>query len=321
MKRAPKRDLAASVKSRLLRLAKDRSEELQHVLVRYTIERLLYRLWCSPYADTFILKGAILASAWEGGGYRPTKDLDLLGHGSKSPEAVAEVFRQIAGTEVEPDGLAFDPATVAAEPILEEARYGGVRVHLIARLGKARIPLQVDVGFGDPVTPGPVSLDFPSMLDLPSPSLRAYPAETIVAEKYETLVRLGVRTSRIKDFYDLWYLAMHFSFQGELLRRAIANTFRARGTSLPSKLPFALTEEFGADRPKQALWKAFTKRSGITSPGDLAEALALLRTFLLPVGLENLLRLIVAWPPGGPWQEFPHPISGSSSEAGTASWT
>ena len=303
MKPSPKRDLAASVKSRLLTIAKGKSEQLQRILIRYAIERLLYRLSLSPHATAFILKGAIRASAWEGGGYRPTKDLDLLGHGDNSPQALAEVFRDIARTSVEPDGLVFDPESVAAEPILEESRTAGVRVHITANMGKARIPVQVDVGFGDPVTPDPITLEFPRMLDFPAPRIRAYPAETVVAEKYEALVRLGIRTGRIKDFYDLWYIAKHFSFQGSLLQRAIRNTFHARERPLPSELPVALTDEFAADPSKQALWRAFTGRAGVTSPGDLQEVLVLLRSFLVPVGMKTTSRSTSAWPPGGPWQD------------------
>jgi len=300
---SPKRDLAASVKYRLLTVAKGESEQLQRVLIRYAIERLLYRLSVSPHATAFILKGAILASTWEGGAYRPTKDLDLLGHGDNSPQALAKVFRDIAHAHVEPDGLIFDPESVAAKPIPDEARTAGVRVHIVAHMGKARIPVQVDVGFGDRVTPDPVTIEFPRMLDFPAPRIRAYPPETVVAEKYEALVRLGMRTGRIKDFYDLWYLATHFSFQGSVLQRATRNTFRARGRPVPSEGPVALTDEFAADPSKQALWRAFTARSGVTSPGDLRNVLALLRSFLVPVGMNTPSRHTGVWPPGGPWQD------------------
>jgi hypothetical protein len=298
-----KRDLPASVKARLLALAKRRAEQLQSVLVRYALERLLYRLSRSPYADGFVLKGAILASVWGGGVYRPTKDLDLLGHGDSSPDALAGVFRCIARTDVEADGLVLDPDSVVAQAILEEAEHPGVRIHLIAFLGKARIPLQVDIGFGDPVTPAPVSLVFPCMLDFPSPVLQAYPPETVIAEKYEALVRLGMQTGRIKDFFDLWYLAMHFVFDGAILREAVQATFRARRTLLPAQPPIALTDEFAADASKQALWRAFAQRAGIASPSSLGDALVVLRGFLLPVGLESPWMLVGRWTPGGPWEE------------------
>jgi predicted nucleotidyltransferase component of viral defense system len=300
---SPKRDLAASVKARLLNLARERSEQLQWILVRFAIERLLYRLSQSPYADAFVLKGATLASTWEGGPYRPTKDLDLLGRGESSPEALADVFRRIVCTQVEPDGLAFDAGSIAAEAIIEEAQSPGVRVQLVASLGKARIPLQVDIGFGDPITPGPVAIKYPGMLDFPSPTLRAYPVETVVAEKFESLVRLGMRTSRIKDFYDLWYIATRFSFEGAILQRAIQATFRARETPLPAEPPIGLTDEFEADGSKQTLWRAFAGRAGIVSPGSLAEVLPVLRGFLLPVGLQTPGVFLAQWSPGGPWQD------------------
>lgn len=303
MKSSPKRDLAASVKARLLNLARERSEQLQGILVRFAIERLLYRLSQSPYADAFVLKGAMLASTWEGGAYRLTKDLDLQGRDDSSPEVLADVFRRVVRTPVEPDGLAFDAESVAAEAIIEEAQSPGVRLHLVASLGKARIRLQVDIGFGDPITPGPVALKFPSMLEFPSPTLRAYPVETVVAEKFESLVRLGMRTSRIKDFYDLWYIATHFSFEGAILQRATQATFRARGTPLPAEPPIGLTDVFEADGSKQTLWKAFAGRAGIASPGSLAEVLPVLRGFLLPVGLQTPGMFLALWSPGGPWRD------------------
>ena len=302
MKSGAKRDLAASVKFRLLTMARERSEELQYVLMRYAIERLLCRISQSPHAERFILKGAILSSGWEGGAYRATKDLDLLGCGENSPDALAQVFREVARADVEPDGLVFDPKTIVSEPIREEASYPGVRIHIIAHMGKARIPLQVDIGFGDPVTPGPVDLEIPGMLNFKGPSMRAYPIESVVAEKFETLVRLGMKTGRIKDFYDLWYVATHFPFQGSVLQRAIRNTFRARGTPIPSDPPIALADEFEADPSKQGLWKAFTGRSGIDDPGDLHQLLELLRSFLLPVVLSRQAEFAGAWHPSGPWQ-------------------
>jgi hypothetical protein len=303
MKSAPPQDLSASVKAKLLNIARRRSEQLQRVLVQYAIERFLYRLSRSAYADRFILKGAVLGSAWESGGYRPTRDLDLHGVGDSSPDSLADVFRRIALTASEPDGLAFDPASVIATPILEEAELPGTRVRLAAHLGKAKIPVQVDIGFGDPITPGPVTLEFPSMLGFPPPKLRGYPVETVVAEKFESLVRLGMRTGRIKDVYDLWYVATHFPFEARLLRTAIQATFRARRTALPTATPVSLSDEFETDPSKQGLWRGFAERAGITRPGSLSEALSIVRELLLSVGLEAPVELNGRWPPGGPWQD------------------
>jgi predicted nucleotidyltransferase component of viral defense system len=303
MNEKSKRDLSASVKSRLLALARDRSEELQYVLIRYGIERLLYRLSRSPHSNRFILKGATLHTGWEGGAYRRTKDLDLLGTGDNSTEALAGVFREITQTEVPPDGLRFEADSIRARAIREEGIYSGVRVQVVAHLGKARIPLQVDVGFGDPVTPGPVELQIPSLLDFPAPRLQAYPAETVVAEKLETLVRLGMRTSRIKDLYDLWYAASHFPFEGSLLHRAIRNTFLARRTAMPSEPPIALTGEFTLDSSKQVLWRSFATRSGIEQPADLAQLHELLQAFLLPLVMSLEVDFTATWTPGGPWRD------------------
>jgi hypothetical protein len=223
--------------------------------------------------------------------------------GQNSPAALSDVFLTIAQTEVAPDGLLFDPESVEAEPIREEGIYSGVRVRLFARLGKARIPLQVDIGFGDPVTPEPVSLQIPSLLDFPAPRVRAYPPGSVIAEKVETLIRLGMKTSRIKDLYDLWYAASPFAFEGSLLHLAVRNTFLARGTPMPSEPPVALTAEFALDPSNQGLWEAFATRSGINNPRDLDQLLELLRSFLLPVALSQQADLKAAWAPGGPWQQ------------------
>lgn len=303
MSSASKRDLPASVKARLLGMARARSEPLQRLLLLYAIERLLYRLSRSEHAGGYIVKGAMLFTAWQVGPYRPTRDLDLLGLGDNTPGAQAEVFRQLALTQVEPDGLVFNPSSVRAERIIEGGEHPGVRVHLSAHLGKARIPLQVGIGFGDPVTPEPLMLEFPGLLDFPAPEVHAYPPETAIAEKYEALVRLGTTTGRIKDFYDLWYLAAHFAFEGPVLQYAIQNTFDAQRSQLPVEAPTALKGEFETDPSKQELWKAFTRRTGIVSPGSLDETLALLRTFLLPIGLQSVERVPDAWTPGGPWHD------------------
>jgi len=297
-----RRNLPASVKSRLLALAHARGEDFQHTLIRFAIERWLYRLSVSRHADQFVLKGAILFATWDDAPYRPTLDLDLLGYGDNSPPSVAEGFREIAREAVPDDGLVFDPDSVRGEEIREEGVYEGVRIRLIANLGKAVIPIQIDVGFGDPVTPAPVDLEYPSLLGQASPKLRGYPPETVIAEKFESIVSLGMKNTRMKDFYDLWHIAKARGFEGKVLQQAVASTFKARGTPIPSRPPTAFTPEFSLDEAKQKNWEAFLARSRLQAPPSLHEVILVLAGFLLPLAMDTQMRKRT-WPPGGHWQD------------------
>lgn len=277
-------DLAASVRQRLLNIAKAHHEEFQRLLTRYGVERLLYRLTHTPAGELFVLKGAMLYVVWEGAPHRPTRDVDFLGVGDSTPEGVAEVFRAACHIDVPLDGLTFDPDTVRAEPIRDQQEYGGVRVTLSAKIGTAQIPLQVDVGFGDAVTPAPDWATFPALLpDIPAPRIRTYPPETVVAEKVEAMVALGIANSRLKDFYDLWVIATTRSFDGAVLAEAIGATFTRRGTPFPTERPVALTEQFAANPDKQAQWRAFLTRASVTdAPRDLSTAIERISAFVLP---------------------------------------
>lgn len=263
-------DLAASVRARLLNRARAANENFDLVLTRYGIERLLYRLVAAGHADRFVLKGAQLLHVYSGERYRPTRDLDLLGFGDPDPEGLAGVFRELCTLDVEPDGLAFDAASVTADAIRDADRYGGVRVRLTAPLAKARIRLQIDVGFGDAITPGPVPLTYPTLLDMPAPILSAYPLETIIAEKLESLVGLGLATSRMKDVYDLWRILATFDLDPDSVRTAIRRTFERRGTS-PRGEPVLFTDVFWTDGSKQQQWRAFVRRADLDAP-SLEEA-------------------------------------------------
>jgi predicted nucleotidyltransferase component of viral defense system len=297
-------NIAISVRQRLLNILRDTGDDPNLVWTRYATERLLYRLSVSEYAGEFILKGAMLFMVWTGKTYRPTLDMDFLGQGDDSSERLAEVFRKVCGVDVEPDGLVFDVDTVASAPIREEQEYQGQRVTLIAFLGKARIPIQVDVGFGDVVTPKAKKIRYPTLLDFPAPSIRACPRETVVAEKFQAMVMLGIANSRMKDFYDLYVLARDFSFDGNTLVRAIKATFKRRKTEIPIEPPLALTDEFGREEVKSVQWTAFVRKSGLDEdvPGFL-EVLSRLREFLLlPMGAASGHASIPAnWPEGGPW--------------------
>lgn len=294
--------VAASVKQRLLNYSRDRGEVFNLVLVRFAVERLLYRLTRSTHAEKFVLKGAMLFAAWTGKPHRPTQDVDLLGFGEPSAERLASVFREIAVAAVEPDGIIFDPTSVKVEPIREEAIYDGLRVRLLAFLGTARIPLQVDVGFGDAITPGPRELQFGPMLDLPAPRLRAYPPETVVAEKLDAIIVLGMANSRMKDYFDLWTMRQTMSFEMPALRAAVVATLERRGTPWPTEVPVGLTDAFGLDESKRKQWAGFVRRMGdAASSPPLAEVVGLVRAFLEPVMASHEDARGRRWPAGGPW--------------------
>lgn len=278
---APK-NLAASVKARLLTLARSRGETFNDLLTRYSIERLLYRLGRSKHADRFLLKGAMLFVLWDDRMPRPTRDVDLLAFGSTDAEDVIARFREIVRTEVEPDGLKFDEDTVSAEELRDDEAYRGLRVKLIARLGKADIPLQIDLGTGDAVTPEPVDADFPALLDFPAPHVRAYPIYTVVAEKFEAMVSLGVRNTRMKDFFDVRFLAGRFTFDGATLHKAIRATFERRKTEL-SASPYPLSDAFAVEPDKQTQWTAFLRRNDLEkAQPSFAAVIRELRHFVGP---------------------------------------
>src|SRR5580693_10115341 len=240
------------------------------MLGRYAIERFLYRLGQSPYRDKFALKGATLFTLWTGHTHRPTKDLDLLGQGSSDIGDVGQTIRGICEIQEE-DGLVFDRASVEGTKIKEDDEYDGVRVKLLADLAGARIPMQIDIGFGDAVYPEPELASFPVLLPMQAPLIRAYPRESAVAEKFHAMVVLDIRNSRMKDFYDIWLMANTWTFDMALLRSAIALSFQRRGSAMPNGAPFALTDEFLTDAQKMQLWKAFATR---LNAGDKALTLA-----------------------------------------------
>lgn len=284
MRRDRPRNMAASVKDRLLQISRLRREEFQSVLTRYAIERLLYRLSRSDYRSRFVLKGANVFVLWLGAAHRPTRDVDFLGFGNPEIPPTVEIFQALCRQEVEDDGLVFEPETVEGGLIREEEKYTGVRITLRAMLGKAVIPVQIDIGFGDVVTPTAQEAELPTLLDSPKACLLTYPRETVIAEKCEAMVDLGLGNSRLKDFYDLWHLATHFDFEGPVLGQALAATFERRETVIPFDVPVALTAEFYEDASRQRQWTAFWTRSDLPSSNviSLEECAGLLRAFLLP---------------------------------------
>ena len=263
----PRDGLARSVRVRLAQRARAIGVDPNLVLTRYVVERYLYRLSCSPYVDQFVLKGGLLLLAWLGETLRPTRDADLLGFGNLSGDAIAGIFRDICLVLVVPDAATFLPDSVRVAPIRQDDIYGGQRATLQARVGAARLTVQVDIGVGDAVTPEPQWLDYPSMLDeLPRPRLRAYPRETVVAEKLHAMVVLGLRNSRMKDYFDVYALQREAEMDTAQLARAIATTFARRQTALPEGIPMALSNQFANDQTKQAQWQAFLARSHVKAP-------------------------------------------------------
>ena len=303
-KKAKPKNLPVSIHDRLLKRAHQHREDYLVLLTRYCLERFLYRLGQSPHCDRFILKGAMLFVLWGGPWHRPTRDLDLLGLGDNSVEEMVRVFGEICQQPVEEDGVIFLAESIRGERLREEEEYQGVRILLNARQGSARLRLQIDVGFGDAVLPKPQRVVYPVLLEFPSPSLWAYSRETVVAEKFQAMVRLGIANSRMKDFWDLSVLARRFAFSGAELCQAIRATFKRRRTEISEQTPPALTPEFFADRSKGKNWQAFLKRHQLeTEAIDLEQVAVILRDFLMPPAqaVRRGEPFGLKWSGGGPW--------------------
>ncbi len=269
---------AASVRARLKNYSDTARQDYNLILTRYGLERLIYRLSVSPYAGDFLLKGSLLFTIWFKAPHRPTRDADLLGFGAGDPALLAEKFRQICSIAVD-DAIVFNPESVRTTELRTTADYGGVRVELNATLDGARLALQVDVGFGDAVTPAAETITYPTLLDdLPAPQLRVYPRETVFAEKLEAIVKLGTLNTRLKDYFDLLALARENAMDAELLAQAIAATFERRRTPLPDSLPIGLTAAYSQDASKQTQWQAFLRKNRLQAP-TLPEVVAALASF------------------------------------------
>lgn len=287
MARQP-RDVGASVRARLLTIAREKGQAFDLLLTRYATERLLYRLSTTPHRDRFVLKGAMLITTWFDDPHRPTRDVDLLGYGDPSPEPMLAVFKEICAVK-ENDGILFDVEALRIDLIREQLEYGGLRLRTTARLAGARITVVIDIGFGDAIEPGVEEINLPVMLDLPAPRLRAYPRETVVAEKFQAMVLFGLANTRMKDYYDIWILSRSYVFDAERLSRAIAARFERRGTAIPEELPDALTTAFSTDVTKQRQWEAFARDLSAVVP-SLEAIVADLAGFLMPHARQALQR-------------------------------
>jgi len=301
----PLKNITVSVKQRLLNLARERGEDFNFLLTRYVIERLLYRISESEHSHDFVLKGAMLFHLGSSGlPHRPTRDIDLSGKGPPDIVKEEDIFRHICATAVEDDGVIFVKESIQAERIRDEELQEGIRLHIDARMGSARLPVQVDVGFNDAITPAPKLKRLATLLDHPAPRLLVCPWDTVIAEKFQVLVDLGIANSRMKDYFDLRYLATTLSLDGVTLTRAIKATFARRQTPLPPATPMGLSQAFAQDQGKQTQWRAFARRLKLSAGEDsLGEVMEKLRSFLMPP-VEALIQkrpFKMKWPPGGPW--------------------
>ena len=277
------RNLAASIRARLKQRADATQQDFNLTLTHYGLERLLYRLSISTHAANYLLKGALLFSLWYDQPHRPTRDVDLLGYGADDIDTAVSAFREICQIVVG-DGIAFDATSVKGAAIRKDAGYGGVRIDLQATLDGARIVLQVDIGFGDAVTPAPESVRYPVLLeDLPAPQLRSYPKYTVVAEKFHAVCLLGMANTRMKDYFDLWVLLSDDALDTALLRQAVEATFARRQLPLPNNTPAGLSEAFVQDAAKQKQWAAFLKKNRLAAL-DLAVVIERLRDVFQDLG-------------------------------------
>jgi predicted nucleotidyltransferase component of viral defense system len=276
---------AESIRQRLLNLARERGEDFDYVLRQYVIQRLLFRLCQSEYKDQYLLKGAQLFWIWNDAFHRPTRDVDLLGFGDNDVKTLVITFQDICSIEVE-DGLQFDIEQIQGMDIKEDAMYQGVRITGFAELARARIPFQIDIGFGDVVSPEPVNVVMPVFLDLAAPKLRAYPVYTVLAEKFQAMVYLGMANSRMKDFYDVWFLASSMELDGRMLVEAVNATFARRQTAISNTPLLIFDETFTSDKDKTTQWNAFVKKNALSDVLNFAEVMEKLEIFLNPVYLS-----------------------------------
>jgi predicted nucleotidyltransferase component of viral defense system len=303
-RRTPK-NIAASVRQRLLIKARETGRPFSELLQYFAMERFLYRLSKSRFADHFVLKGALMLTVWEAPLTRPTMDIDLLGRIENTIENITKVTREICQQDVEPDGIVFDVGNIDAERIAEDADYEGIRIRFRGSLDTARFIIQLDIGFGDIVIPSPEPTNYPILLDFPAPRLRGYSRESTIAEKFEAMVKLGILNSRMKDFFDIWLMSRQFDFEGPMLAEAISKTFSTRGTNIQSG-PIALTNSFAEDTAKAAQWRGFIRKNRLKNvPQDLMEVVTAIAAFLRPIAeqLATGLAFKGAWKAPGPWRK------------------
>ena len=306
MTRKPLRNVAASVRTRLLNRSREKDEDFQFLLQRYAAERFLHRLGESEHRSRLVLKGAMLLAVWGESTYRPTRDIDFTGYGDSRQASVRSAIRGICSVPVADDGIIFDAESLSIEPFREHAQYSGVRARFWSRVGSARIQVRIDIGFGNAIQPPPTDARYPTLLEgSPQPWIRAYPPEAVVAEKLHAMVTLGEQNSRYKDFYDLYTIAKYISFAGERLARSIGTTFDRRHTAISPGLPLSLTPQFYAETARAEQWHAYLIRNSLPgAPNDFGLVGDVIQAFLV-VPWRQLAQgsgLSGMWTDGGPWR-------------------
>lgn len=293
--------LAASIRARLGNRAREQGRPFQEVLQYYAIERFLYRLAQSEHCENFVLKGGVVFFGWRIPLRRPTRDIDLHGYSPNAVENLEEIVRDICGQPVEADGMLYNADSVQGEVIQSQAEYDGIRLRFIAHLGTARVHMQIDVGFSDVLVPPAITVDYPTLLEMPEPHLRAYTRETLIAEKLQAMVFLGSINSRMKDFYDVWLLAQETTIDGSALYQSIRTTFENRNTSIPVETPLSLSDAFAEEKQRQ--WRAFIRRDDVDVEPDFTKIIATLRDFLLPVldAARSDVDFGATWKPAKHW--------------------
>jgi hypothetical protein len=295
-------NIVASVQERLRNVSRSRGRPYHEILSYYAMERLLYRISRSRWADQLVLKGALMFAVWGMPGQRTTRDIDFLGRISNNPEDIAEAFRGMLDTEVPEDGMRFDPDSVRVVEIRKNATYRGARVMLMGRLGLMRLPMQIDIGFGDAAQPPPEPISYPCLLEFPPPRLQGYRRETTIAEKYHAMVELATLNSRMKDFHDIIHLARHFDFDGVVLVEAVAATF-ASNRSVLTRPAREFFEALQGDAGLQVRWSAFLRKSLLEGDPGFAGVCGEVWGFLGPVhdAIAGMGPRPLRWRPGGPW--------------------
>lgn len=298
------RDIAASVRGQLQNRAKQTGRPFQELLQYFAMERFLYRLSKSEHVSRFVLKGALMFRVWNAAQSRATRDIDFLARADNDVESISQIFKTVCDQDVAPDGVIFHSNTAQGIAIKEDADYSGVRVTFMATIQNARLPMQIDIGFGDVVNPAPAIIEYPALLDFEPARLAGYPAETVIAEKFEAMVKLGQLNSRMKDFYDILILSRQFHFDGPTLATAIRATFQNRGTAIRNDASL-FSSELADDNSKQLQWAAFVRKSQIEGvPPAFADVVSELMRFLLPItqSIEGVSPAAIAWHPDRGWQ-------------------
>jgi len=299
-------NIAASVKARLQNKARESGKPYNDLLRLYAMERFLYRLSKSEHSEKFVLKGALLFMVWEPDyDRRTTMDIDLLGFTENSMDNLAAIVKEICETDVEEDGIQFDSENIRPERIKEDADYEGVRILTAGFLERSRVPIQVDIGFGDALVPGAVPATVPTLLDFPAPELRCYHQLTAIAEKFQAMVKLGELNSRMKDFYDIWNIIQHEEIDGEALQKACIATFEHRKTPFDLETRF-FSETFPKALGKETQWAAFVRKQGLedTAPASFEAITQILQCFFRPMVKTQLSGnpFTAKWSPSGQWQ-------------------